>query len=176
MVELVLGASIWAVLATVVFIGLLAISTWQEASAWAFGAAVVYTVFMAWAFGINAYSWAYENPIRLFLYFGGYVFVGVMWSMFKWDRRMASEAVQDAIKDGKANHTRKAIMEPFRESSYFPKEAMPSRNKERITSWISLWPFSVTGYFIGEIILRFFSNLYNLISGLYENITERHIK
>lgn len=63
----------------------------------------------------------------------------------------------------------------FRESSYFPHEAAPSQNKDRIIHWIALWPFSMLAYLFSDVVRAMLDKLYALFANAYERITNRRI-
>lgn len=178
MIDLLFTLAFWPWVLTVALFGALIFATWRDAFAFGFLALAIYFAVAFFAFGTNPIVWIGDHPGAALVASGAYLAAGALWSLFKWDRRMASPYIQDAIKDARKKYDEMVNFSgerDFYSSVYFPNRAQPSSNKERITTWIALWPFSLAGYFIGEILLRFFERIYDVLSGLYVSITKRHI-
>lgn len=178
MFELFFALSFWPVALFGALVCVLAAATWQESVALALAGLVMYLITGWFLIGINPLLWAYENPVRVLLGAVLYAAVGRVWSVFKWRRYVRSPSVQDQLKAGlrtwsaseaKRNGT------SFENSLWFPSRAVASHNKDRITSWIALWPFSMTGYIVGDWLLRAFERVYEALAGVYDNITRQNI-
>lgn len=170
--------SFWPVALFGALVLFLAASVWQESVTLAVIGLVLYLIAGWFMVGINPLLWAYENPWRVLLGVIAYAAAGAAWSVFKWRRHMHSPRVQDALKRGLRewiDSESKKRGEAFENSIWFPDMAYASNNKDRITSWIALWPFSVIGYVVGDWLLRAFERVYEALTGVYDNITRQSI-
>lgn len=52
-------------------------------------------------------------------------------------------------------------------------ELLASANKGLIVTWMSLWPFSVVGTLLNDLLVRMWENLYTFFSGLFQRISDR---
>lgn len=48
-------------------------------------------------------------------------------------------------------------------------------NKARIIGWMSLWPFSMIGTLVDDILLRMWQRFYDLFAGTYQRISDKMI-
>ena len=79
---------------------------------------------------------------------------------------------EESKKDGKSFGPPAAT---FYESTYLPSTAKPSENKDRISSWVALWPLSTFLFFFDDLLVRFFHAIYDLFGGMFERITKNNI-
>lgn len=81
-----------------------------------------------------------------------YVFMGMIWSMYKW----------------------KLYCKHFysRKGSYDPGVMSVSNNKDRISAWMMYWPFSFVWYILNDPIVAFYNFLYYKLQGVYNSISE----
>jgi L-lactate permease len=80
-----------------------------------------------------------------------YLFIGVLWSFFKWFIY---------VKKGKANGKSKATFEAL-------------SNKNRIIRWMSYWPVSSILYIVSDPIRDLYNWIYSKVSGVYTNILNK---
>jgi len=52
---------------------------------------------------------------------------------------------------------------------------MASQNKDRIVSWIILWPMSAFLFVFSDLLTDLFGRLYNMIGSVYESLTQRYL-
>lgn len=178
MFEIFLVLSFWPVALLVVLVCILAAATWQESATLAVVGLVVYLIAGWFLIDINPFLWAYENPGRVLLGAILYAAIGGAWSVFKWRRHVRSPLVQDDLKRGIRRWATTVDRKngiAFDKSYWFPSSAKASGNKDRITSWVALWPFSMTGYVVGDWLLRAFERVYEALAGVYDNITRQNI-
>ena len=177
MIELLFAFAFWPWL----LVGLLAlcfgVSAYSETTAVAFIGLILFSGVAWFLYGVNPVGWVYANPGSAMLYLAMYCAFGVLWSLFKWRSRITSDSVQTEMTEVKARYNGEnpgAGPHDYMESYLFPSAAVASKNKDRITSWIALWPFSVLVYFIGEVLARFFERIYDLIASTYERVTKHY--
>jgi len=97
--------------------------------------------------------------------------IGALWSLWKWRRWVNSPTVQKALRTAKTKYDKSGVSAPFRDSDYFPNEALPSKHVDRIVSWITLWMFSMIVYFFEDFLMDIGRWIYNRLGRIYENIT-----
>ena len=138
---------------------------------------IIYVVVTWLAFGVNPVAWIIANPGSAVLLALLYVCVGIVWSLFKWRDHLTSARIQGVITDAKEYFKKKGGTDTkeFRSSEHFPAQATPDHNKSRIVNWIALWPFSAFMFVFYDLLSRFFSRLYDALSGAYESLTSRYI-
>lgn len=119
-----------------------------------FGAAAI--VALAAAYGVFTYGflptfqYAMANLPFLLTFAAIFLACGLVWSFFKWDRFVASQA-----KAGR-------------------EQPDWTDNKGRITGWMLWWPFSMVSYVIGDLLADIIRWVQNLFGGIYQRIAARH--
>ena len=98
------------------------------------------------------FSYLWNHPFDIVLLVLVYMFIGTVWSLFKWYLY-----VQDLVK----NDTTK---------KYKPELG---HHKSKITSWIILWIPSMIVFVLNDPIRRLAHWIYDRMSGLYQAITDR---
>lgn len=111
-----------------------------------------------------------SNSTDIILSVIAWVFIGVAWSFFRWyvylkdSKRRQDDNYQDFVKNEK-----KWDRKVERELKYTIPQA--EDNKERITTWMVYWPFSVLGYLATNPIQRMYRWIYEHVSGVYDKMT-----
>lgn len=142
------------------------------------GAAVVFIVYAVAAyflFGVNSVAWFIDHPWPMALFALGYVFAGILWSLIKWTLHIRSSTMQSLIRDGLKEYNEVQRGVPFRESIYFPSGAVAMKNRDRISAWIVLWPFSALAYAVGDLLGDALRGLVNMLGGTFDRITEANM-
>jgi hypothetical protein len=83
------------------------------------------------------------------------------------------KAMKEAwLKDLRANRIPDALIPAWQE--YYGHQGMPSVNshKDTILSWIILWPFSIMGYFLSDIISDLCDGFFRITRSFYHGITK----
>lgn len=100
-----------------------------------------------------------------------YLLIGTVWSTFKWFRhcdRVTFKLSEDI----------KGMPSPAREDYKrgAQKRIQPSNNLDKLTSWIALWPFSISGTLLADayriidtIVTRYFKGVYAIITKHFSN-------
>lgn len=106
------------------------------------------------------------GSVGLWAILGGYIVVGVVWSLYKWRRhvRATFKEARD-ISSGLMAHINRNGPD-F--TQHFYTLINPSENKGMLYNWIAFWPWS----FIWSITGGLFRNLYELLAGRYQAITD----
>jgi hypothetical protein len=102
-----------------------------------------------------------------------WILIGLVWSFFKWyiylkdNKKVQEEAY--ALRALRFIPSNKGVVEEREPLVY--KIPAASDNKERITTWMIYWPFSILGFVLSNPIVRFYRWLYNTFSGVFDKIT-----
>lgn len=137
---------------------------------------------------IKPFTYVYNNPLNTLLYASGYILIGIIWSMFKWDRygakwRRKYDTAKLEYAEYLEHHNRTTSAQggdtPYAFKTWAPyavaQKPVASNHKERITTWMTFWPWS----FIWTLIADFIKDLYNWIFRklitIYDKIASRHL-
>ncbi len=125
--------------------------------------------------GINPFMYVWNNFAEVLGFFCLYFVVGGLWSVAKWYFYLLKlrDQVQvtmvrppgsgeDILRTADLKHIRKR-----------PRSSYASENTGRILGWIGHWPFSMVGTFIGDFIQRIATNIYLVLSKLYDRMADR---
>lgn len=119
------------------------------------GASILY-------YGIfNSFNFLIDNFSMVVLVFFGYTVVGVLWSFFKWDRFCLSQFKKWE------NMGQPRVSKEL----YKPKY---TNNKSKLFSWTFIWPISIIGYIIGDLLVDFFNFILKYFGEIYNKISNRH--
>lgn len=183
------GFTFWAfwiiiAVATCVLIGL----TENEHWGWA---TVIFTVFFI-GLGVmglfNLYTFTTNHPLEFFECFACYLGVACFWGAFKWwrycvkHRNLYEAAKNDFLRARKATLMTSALRvewtKKLQTSNHYDRHAVwyaeapqASDHKQKIMTWMYLWPFSMLGTFLSDFLRKLWGNLYNWMSGIYDSIS-----
>jgi hypothetical protein len=151
---------------------------------WFWSLIVLATILLIWAVDSNAYwkallvlvgtfvvlgffgagqeiremgSWVWSHPLQTFLSVLGYLVVGAVWSIFKWNRYLKILRFNKIEDGGK-----------FSKSEL---ENMVRYNKSRLISWMAYWPFSI----IWTALSDPFQELYRRLSGTFQKLVYKNL-
>lgn len=163
---LVGGWIFWAVLGVIAFLEIMLLANDMETESFPV------LVAMAAIAGVALFTDAFSG-VRLELIAAlaiAYVAAGVLWSIKKWyslsveKRDEAKNSYARADKSRPGNETWETYSQDYR-----PRAA---DNKQRIITWMTLWPFSFS-WWVMTWPRRLFSWLYGRLSTLFDRITSR---
>lgn len=183
MIELLFALAFWP---WALSLGLLALLLWATAedAVYAAAAAIALYLLATWFF-FDAEPWRLftERPGLIVAVVIGYACGGALWSLFKWDRHMASSHVRELLDSARKHYSKERDrrgatdpLPPFLDSAYRPRATVPSEQKDRIVAWIVLWPCSMVLYLFGDLLRDAVNWVYNRLAGTYERITARHAR
>ncbi len=139
---------------------------------WATTVLVVGTGLAVWlGGGINPFSYVWNNLAEVFGFFVLYFAVGVAWSVGKWYLFLLR--LREQVKSGEHQDIglqQKGLNENAIKRKR-PAKSFAKNNKGRILGWIGHWPFSMIGTFIGDFIKRIVTNIYNVLQGLFDRMS-----
>jgi hypothetical protein len=161
------GWIFWAIIAALVFIEIALLTADCEKDA-----APTFIAMAALA-GVILFTDALEGmrPAWIVLLVSGYVAAGIIWSIKKW--YSFSVDSRDELKTRYETSVNKTM--PGNETwAVYSQRQRPTaaENKQRIISWMVLWPFSLTWWMM-TWPRRAFSWLYDRLSTLFDRISDR---
>lgn len=167
------------------FIGLLGLATW--------GSYPMISDFNAFV-GAN-WPWLLVEVVV-------YLVLGVMWSLFKWQRFLKAakrkldewlkthfEPVKDQTQSFDQGLPKEETDLAFQKRFQYHRRAAPppvvyddargkfvvlaSQHKMAILTWMSLWPFSLLVTMFSDLCVRVWEHVYEFFSDLYQRISDR---
>jgi len=155
---------------------------------------------LIWTFKMSILTVIFISPLMTIAFIVFYVLAGVSWSFLKWNsfsKRIFEKAVEvkrqflveyKVINDDnrEALNTRVKSL-GLKGGSYIRNgdtweevcgkiAPAPIDKKSTIISWISYWPMSLLGTLLNNPFRKFFTWVYESVSGFYEQITKGHIR
>jgi len=141
------------------------------------------------------FVYCYSNPGQTASVIGIYLVIGVLWSIFKWFRfvkkttkefnkvkvktlekhGVSSVSALPSCKDGKTGSWEKRDPKEWLETEYKIRKSRcsPSEGKDRITTWILYWAFSMFWDVFETITIRLIDNIYKMVKSVYLKITKK---
>lgn len=137
---------------------------------------LVIAALVSWFFGEpNLPSYVWNNPGDAFGYVGLWLALGAGWALYRWDRVVVTKVKEWTI--FKASLTAENRSQPeyleARKQKYIPAA---TDHKGEITNWIALWPFDAFWYFLDELLLNLFTNIFNMLRGTFDRIAAWRFK
>lgn len=158
----------------IMLLGLFSWSAWID-TLWLAGVALALYLAGNWLFGDLSHLSPLADPLTAVSVVVFSLAVGTVWSLWKWRKWMHKPSIQEKLKRGQLDHATKDSGSEFKDSIYFPRDAKPSNNVDRIVSWIVLWPFSMLIYFFEDLLMDIGRWIYNRLGGVYVRITDSAI-
>lgn len=144
----------------------------------------------------DLFAYVQHHVLTTILYVLGYLAAGLAWSFAKWFSFLM--AFRDKFRQEKVSflrwkkldedaegqvpkEMRPAFLEYMRQTGAFDyrfrdnslaEKPRASNNKARIISWMSLWPFSLTGTLLNDPVRRLFNWLFNSFKALYQKMAD----
>ncbi len=161
----------------IVLLGCFVAASYHETISVAIIGVLVVGILAYFAYDINPFMWIYNNPITIVL--GGlfYLAAGAGWSIFKWGKNLSSKILQEEMLFAKKRYNQEnpgAYEYDYIKAYYFPKRALSVHNKDRIATWIFMWPISVVSYVLGEFLVDIFNKIYDLLGSVYDRMTRQY--
>ena len=110
----------------------------------------------------NVFIFIKDHPILTLLRIVAYMFIGIIWSIFKW---------YFFLQNKKESLMKRIETEGNGIRDYDIPKAR--RNKSRIISWMSYWPFSAFWTLINEPVKKMFKQIYSKIEKIYEKMSDK---
>ncbi len=129
-----------------------------------------------------------NNPWTIAYAVGAYFAIGTVWSVIKWwfvllkkrdqyetfrSSYLKRNGITGELIGQQKDDFKTKLREEFGWNKSFPPQA--SENKARIIAWMAYWPFSMFSTVLGDILVRVFKKIYDILeyifSGIYRSIT-----
>lgn len=148
--------------------------------------AVIFMVFGNFMLGVVNYI--YHNPLILLGGVAIYLLAGLLYSVYRWWRyliKKRKEFDQNKVEwirrekqrrdHAKEQYNPEDILAAWKKNvadnsllqQYIPRL---SRNKERITCWMTFWPWSLFWYMFRKLFIEIWNNIYKLFQGMFRRI------
>lgn len=173
-----------------------------ENSGWATTFFSISIALLFWHHWESIWGWVSLNPIDTLIFIGGYILGGIIWSVIKWKSYISRPArfFEELKKEfttkhgkiganwkkwieilnyhaGKLNSHRYTFYEKDEPEDIVKKMTISARDKKQtIVSWIAYWPMSLMATLLNDPVRRFMSWIYEGISGLFQNMSNRSAK
>ncbi len=179
------------------------VSLEREKEGFASGVVSLILGLLLWNYSRDIWAFVSTNLATTVYFAIGYVILGIGWSFLKWNEKVKkvftnfklikSKFIKDKgeITSEKLKDFTDRLYESYKfkdagghrinfyktdTSETITKKIMPLGldNKSLIMSWISYWPLSLLGTLLNNPFRRFFSWVYNKVSGFYDLIGNKH--
>jgi len=130
-------------------------------------------------FDIPIFSVIIANPLVVILFIAGYVAVGFLYAiLYRYSEFLKKDAtlIKSKWEDFKRNWTNGFNPEPTRDdfrNSYAYRKWSPYNNKERITTWVVLWPWGVFWDLCNKPIRFAYRTMYSFAGDLLGRVSVR---
>ena len=173
--------SIWIILFLIVWLGSLIISSENDSAILAYCVLVVGATISEFIFHIPIWATIVSNPMLILGFIVIYLAIGVLYAA-KWelpsflnknkDRILSeySSFKSNTFNTGK-NPQKELTEEDFIESRYNTFKI--SENKDRILSWITLWPFKILWDLSHKPFIWVWNKIYYLTSTMFNEINNK---
>jgi hypothetical protein len=181
----------------------IAIAVEVEREGWAttfFSASIA---LLLWHYWSDIWGWISSNPRDTMLFTGGYIALGITWALIKWKSYISASSryfkflgdkFKEEIGEIGANWRRwvdalNKHKKQLKVKSYtsFSEQDEPedvikkvtisaADKKSTIVSWIAYWPMSIAATLLNDPIRRFFSWIYDRISGVFQRMSNNSTK
>jgi hypothetical protein len=140
----------------------------SERTGFAFLSVVVVALVAQFALGYDLFGYVYNNPLSLVPFVVGYIGLGVLYSMVRWNFWCAAWRRQyDAAPDKPGNY--------YDKTYYWNARPNVTTSKSRITGWMMFWPWSLFWWAFSDLIVEVFEWVYKHLATIYGRIAMRHM-
>lgn len=127
-------------------------------------------------FGYPIFASIVANPLVILLYIALYVAAGSIYTgIWKWPDyiRGRSEHIEARYKewsDSRSSNGTGKTFDEFLDSSSYQTYYAASNNKERLSAWVLMWPFSLTWELARKPAKWAFNNVYAMLGDVFERV------
>lgn len=127
--------------------------------------------------GIPMVEQVRAQPIMLAYYLISHIFVGVMWSIYRWQYR-TEKTIKEWLKDDYRFKRELEMLKRAKEAKTdeeieLPVSVNPGRNKDVFFGYIFLWPLSMLAFICKDWLVAIWDLLYAHVGKLYIKISKR---
>lgn len=174
-----IGTWIAIVIATLVLIGLTEKQHWF----WATTLFVAGFVALGAAGIFDIIKYASTDPWGVTIRVGMYILIGCFWGAIKWwfycrkQRKLYDKARAEFLATKNVSTMTDELrvewtqhLQSYRYSYSVTGVPQASENKERIMTWMYLWPFSMLGTLVSEFLFKIWDRIYDAMGEVYNSI------
>lgn len=142
---------------------------------------------MQWVFGVPIWASIVSNPFIVLLILGVYIAVGSMYTAF-WRFPNFINKHKDRIQSNYESYIRNTFnaktsdefakylkddnnFENYLDSNHYEYKA--SKNKDRLSSWVLMWPFAVAWELMHKPAIWLWETIYYNLGDLFDNVSKR---
>ena len=184
----------------IIFIILISAMVEMENSGWATTFFSLSIALLFWHYWSDIWGWIAQNPVDTFIFTGGYIVAGIIWSVIKWKSYISRSARHfEYLKEkftkevgqiganwrtwiswlSKDRHKlNNGIFMESDEPEDIVRQLTVNANEKKpvIVSWIAYWPMSIAATLLNDPIRRLMSFIYDRISGLFQRMSTSSVK
>jgi hypothetical protein len=171
---LLLFGTVWFwIFCAVIIIAVTAIIEYDDEESHGTYAAVVLIIggFLFWLLGketfMNVLTYIRDNPWTILQYVGVYIFMGIIWSFWKW--YIFLKNYRDHFNKNNQKYPDSYPLKDFKIPTY-------NEHFYRIVSWMMYWPFSALWTLTHKLIRDIFTFISDQLKLAYEKIAGRMFK
>jgi hypothetical protein len=184
----------------IIFIILISAMVEMENSGWATTFFSLSIALLFWHYWSDIWGWVSQNPFDTFIFTGGYIIAGIIWSIIKWKSYISRSARHfEYLKTKFTTEIGQIGANWIRWIAWLDKDSHKLNNahfyerdepedivrkltinanekKPVIVSWIAYWPMSIAATLLNDPIRRLMSYIYDRISGLFQRMSNNSAK
>lgn len=152
-----------------------------DAGAW-FGALLVLLLFSAYfwlSLGVNAFAYAWANPLLSIFYAFAYLTLGLLWTIAKWLLYVRAEVkgLTSEVREQYASRDMEHLSKyTFVEWLYYSKRLSRAKDNEGlIACWVILWPVSIVWTLVDSYVREVITWLVTIYDRISNKVVERYI-
>lgn len=196
--ELILFGGFWFWLLLAAEVGWLVYCAARECTAWQSLCSVLVFFGVLQCFSnVNVALFLWHNPFMVLVLLGVYLLGGCLWVFPKWwmfcrehlrkyvdvrdkflgDHKLTpGSSIPEGLKDEWAKYYKDHNSYRYEEREQIVFKPEPRNYKNRITTWMTLWPLSFLWTMLNDPIVRFFQHIYYEIAGVLRKISDNVFK
>lgn len=192
MVEIFLYGTAWFWALVALELVLLFVFTEYENGIGAFVSLLAFGAALQFLGDVDIIGYFRNNPYQLGAFLVAYTLLGIGWLTFKWTlfskQKLAEhdELFFEFLDEHHLPHDTKLLPEDLKAEwthivlgtrDYYTKRTIADtplirHHKAKAIRWASLWPFSMSIFFLKDMIREFFTAVYNRIAGFLQRIAD----
>lgn len=130
-------------------------------------------------FGYPIIASIMTNPLIIVLALALYVFVGSVYTgLWKWPDYIRGKEtdIEHTFRNYKQNNLPESSFDDFIESDDYTSRFGASRNKQRLSAWVLMWPFSLFWELLRKPAIWVFNTSYAMLGDMFESVGKNTAK
>jgi hypothetical protein len=184
--SLFIFGTFWFWTVSLIFLIIAVVFTEHESGIGALVTLTLYILYFQLLAKINFLGWLFEKPANFFIAIGSYLIIGLIWSCVKWWLLVSHIAEKE--KDRWADFLKKndlpentktlpqRLFDDWSSSSFKYRKPEFSKNKDKITLWVTYWPLSMVYSLLRDFIIKVIRRIVLHFQKIYEKIANNAFK